>query len=366
MIKVYLRDREIKASICRTMSQTKNSTTGPRHLTLVLPGLHAGGERGEQELSLARLEWLLGRADQQPGSRSETLDECLFWLFRAEVPSGKDLPVAAVTRVLDVGIIDNAWWLRADPVHLQPRGDTLVMAASDSLNIRQAEADQLVREILGVFTEDGWVLKAPKPDRWYLQPVPTPDVKTTHIDLVRGENIYPALPSGADGKKWHTILNELQILLHTSAVNIEREARGEPPINSLWFWGGGRLPVVKESDWARFWGDQTVGLALARLAQIPHSKRPATAGQWLAEAEAGAHLVVLDQAQQAQHQGHFEAWRDFVAQLESQWIEPLIHALDRGQLQELTLIMDNCRQFTIKSKHLRRWWRRRRNLSGYK
>jgi hypothetical protein len=331
-----------------------------------MPGLQTEGELDAQELTIERLEWLLGRADYQAGPISETLDECLFRLFRAEVPDGKDLPVAAVTRLLDVGIVDNAWWLRADPVYLQPHRDTLVMASADNLNIRQAEADQLVREILGVFTEDGWVLKAPRPDRWYLQPVPTPDMRTTHIDLVRGRNIYPALPSGPDGRKWHTILNELQILLHTSAVNIERESRGELPINSLWFWGGGKLPVIKESDWVRFWGDQTLGLALARLAQIPHTRRPATAGQWLAEAEAGDHLVVLDQALQAQRQGHHESWRDFVAQFDTQWIDPLIHALDRGQLKGLTLVMDNCRQFSVTSKHLRRWWRRSRNLSVYK
>jgi len=348
------------------MADNNKSATNQRYLTLVLPGLHADDDAGAENLGLARLEWLLSRADLQNGPETTTLDECLFHLFRAQVPEGRDLPVAAVTRVLDVGVVDNAWWLRADPVHLQAQRDTLVMAENDKLDITQSEADQLVREILAVFADDGWVLKAPCPGRWYLQPVDAPDMQTTHIDLARGGNIFPALPTGKDGQKWHTILNELQILLHTSAVNIDREARGELPVNSLWFWGGGKLPTLKETDWVRFWGERTVGVALARLAQIPQSGRPATAGQWLAEADAGEHLMVLDQALQSQQSGQYESWQDFVAQLDDNWIDPLITALERGQLQGLTLVMDKCRQFSIKSKHLRRWWRRRRSLRAYK
>ena len=347
------------------MPETNNSIQLKRDLTLVLPGLDKNTLPGDIDLSLGRLEWLLSRADRLASTTADTLDECLFRLFGAEVPEGKDLPVAAVTRVLDVGVVDNAWWLRADPVHLQPHGDTLVLAASDDLTINQAEADQLIQEILKVFAEDGWVLKAPRPHRWYLQPADTPDMHTTHIDRVLGNNIYPSLPTGRDGKKWHTVLNELQILLHTSGVNQERESRGEPAINSLWFWGGGRLPAIKESNWVKYWGDQTVGLALSRMAQVAHSNKPASAEQWLSEAGAGHHLVVLDQAYNAGRHNQFERWQNFVSSLDEMWIEPLTRALEQNTLDTLTLCMNQCRLYRVQAKHLKRWWRRRRDLKSY-
>jgi hypothetical protein len=360
-----LRDGQINASIYQTMPETNNSTGTERDLTLMLPGLDAETGPEGNNFSLGRLEWLLSRADRVTGAATGTLDECLFRLFGADVPDGRDLPVAAVTRVLDVGVVDNAWWLRADPVHLRPQGDTLVLAASDDLMISQPEADRLIQEILKVFVEDGWVLKAPRPHRWYLQPADTPDMQTTHIDRVLGNNIYPALPTGPDGKKWHTVLNELQILLHTSGVNQERESRGDLPINSLWFWGGGRLPVIQESNWVKYWGDQTVGLALSRLAQVPHSNKPASAKQWLADAGGGHHLVVLDQAFNAKRHGQYERWQNFVAALDETWIDPLIRALEGGELETLTLCMDQCRQYSVQARHLKRWWRRRKELKSY-
>jgi hypothetical protein len=36
-------------------------------------------------------------------------------------------------------------------------------------------------------------------------------------------------------------MNETQMLFHTHAVNTSREAAGQPAINSLWCWGGGKL-----------------------------------------------------------------------------------------------------------------------------
>lgn len=359
-----MRDNGIKASIIKTMPDSINSEPGKRHLTLLIAGLVPLLENGDTDPGLTRLEWLLGRADRVNGTDWKNLDECLFRLFRAEIRPGQDLPVAALTRVLDMGVVDNAWWIRADPVHLVPQRDTLVMAASDDLAIDQREANQLVREILEVFSDDGWVLKAPCPNRWYLQPVDPPDISTTPVDDVVGKNIYPALPDGPDGKKWHTVLNELQILLHTARVNADREAKGQLSINSLWFWGGGRLPAMKESDWRQLWSSEPVGTALARLAQVDHVDRPASAEQWLSDASAGNHVVVLDQALRARVHGRYEDWRNFVDTLEELWIEPLIQGLQHDELEQLSILLDNGHRFDTTAAHLRRWWRRRKALDS--
>src|SRR5690606_24500060 len=130
-----------------------------------------------------------------------------------------------------------------------------------------------------------------------------------------------------------TVLNEVQILLHTAAVNAERERRGELPINSRWFWGGGRLPSVAPVEWVQVSSEEPVSLALARLAQIRTSARPGTFAEWQRQASArGAHLVVLDQLRAAVQYGEREQWRIFVEQLERDWMAPLLSALRTQEL----------------------------------
>ncbi len=334
-----------------------------RRLTLVLPGLVAvAAAEPEPEAPPATLERLLGRADPVGEAGAEGMEPCLFHLFGAETGAPGDLPVAAVTRVHDMGVIDNGWWIRADPVHLVPHREGLLLADRGCLQLTQEEADRLVEEILAVFGEDGWVLKAPLPERWYLKPRQIPDVETTPPSLVIGADIQPCLPRGPDGKRWHTIMNEVQIVLHTAQVNVDREARGLPAVNSLWFWGGGKLPTFHNAEWTCLWSDEVVSTALARLTELTVVPRPVTASQWLAQAPSGNHLLVLDQGLEALLDGRLERWRDFLDILEPEWIAPLDTALRTGELDELVIYTDRCQGFRLTGRHLRRWWRRRVRL----
>ena len=45
---------------------------------------------------------------------------------------------------------------------------------------------------------------------------------------VAGEDIDRFLPAGRDGKAWHAVMNEVQMLFHDHPVNVAREARGIP------------------------------------------------------------------------------------------------------------------------------------------
>jgi hypothetical protein len=43
---------------------------------------------------------------------------------------------------------------------------------------------------------------------------------------------------------WRHAINEAQMVLHAHPVNQARQAAGQPVVNSLWPWGGGRLPAA--------------------------------------------------------------------------------------------------------------------------
>lgn len=339
-------------------------------LHLLIPGLLpiiAGGEtEGAVPPSFPASERLLARADALRDIPAG-FDNVLFSLFQVQTPAEGDLPVAAVTRVLDMGVIDNGWWLRADPVHLRPVRDRLILLDASLLDIAQDEANQLVAEITEVYKPDGWVLKAPRPGRWYLKPPRPPKMVTTPLPEVAGRDIHPYLPQGRDGKVWHTVLNEIQILLHSAKVNEERERHGKLPINSLWFWGGGRLPRIQPVSWAEVWSGEPVSLALARLSERPSRTVPSGFEEWHKLAERpGEHLAVIDDLRLPAQYGDFEAWGREMEGLERRWMVPLLGSLKAGTLAATALLTDTGQRFFLTPRHARRWWRRRRSLASYR
>ena len=341
-----------------------------RHVSLVIPGLlgpeSATNGGSSESPPTPTLEMLLARADRQRVDRSPDLEAMMFALFDIDVDAEHDLPVAPVTRALDLGVIDKGWWLRADPVHLRADRDRLILADNKVLGITQDEADGLVSEIMEVYAEDGWVLKAARPDRWYLKPTDVPRLNTIPLPTVIGRDINDCLPRGEDYRAWHTILNEVQILLHTAKTNAERERRGALAVNSVWFWGGGRLPELKHTQWSHVWSGEPVSLALARLSQTPSTDIPDGAEDWLdSNSTPGNHLLVLDQGREAMEYGAFDEWHRFVDAIERDWIAPLIAGLHSKKLASISLLLETG-EFRLNAKMARRWWRRSRPLRRYR
>jgi len=352
----------------KNMTDLHDSPTTGQSLTLYLPGiLGPATSTGADAVPCRILETLLARAERTEHAYPLTPEDDLFILFDVHREGGADLPVAAVTRMLDMGIIDNDWWLRADPVHLGLDRDRLVLADASQLNITPNETSRLVAEIMEVYAADGWLLKAPHPERWYLKPARIPEMTTTPLSQVVGKDVRAFLPQGTDGKRWHTVMNEVQILLHASAVNSEREQQGKLPINSLWFWGGGRLPRIKTPPWARVWSEEPVSLSLARLSATATENVPEGFDAWRRRAnEPGEHLVVLAETRDASVHADVARWREAMNRLEQNWMVPLLQALKAGKLSKAVLVTDIGLRFALDARRTRRWWRRRQPLHQYR
>jgi hypothetical protein len=337
-----------------------------RHLTLYLPGLFSMQENGHAGGRLRALETLLSRAEPLDRGLPQSYEEGLFALFDLVRQENADLPVAAVTRMFDMGVIDSDWWLRADPVHLSFDRDRLILADAQKLEITPEQAGRLLAEIMEVFAADGWLLKAPHPARWYLKPTRAPQLVTASLSQVVGRDIRGFMPHGPDEKPWLTIMNEIQILLHGSTVNVEREKEGKLPVNSLWFWGSGRLPRITPVTWAGVWSNEPVSLSLAKLSGTPAAGLPENYADWRRQAEtAGEHLVVLDAAHDATLYADAPRWQEALGKLETDWMEPLLRDLKAAALDRATFITDAGKSFTLSSGQARRWWRRRRSLASH-
>jgi hypothetical protein len=169
------------------------------------------------------------------------------------------------------------------------------------------------------------------------------------------------------GTAAHRVLNESQMALHDHPVNEAREMHGEPPVNSLWFWGAGRLPAVSRPRFASVTAAEPIALGLARAAGITARTLPAGANEWLQPAE-GRHLVVLDTLRAPLALAEPGEYAEALASLERDWFEPLVSALRSGRIGMLTLHVPDgpeCCAFETVRADLRRFWKRPRALEHY-
>jgi hypothetical protein len=325
------------------------------HVELVVPALL------QAQAAAPALQLLLARGR---GSASEpaALEAWYAGAFGIAAP----LPAGALTALAFGGNAAEGFWLRADPVHLRADRDRLLLIPGAGFEITAAEARQLC-EALNRHFSGQFTLHAFAPDCWGLQAAAEIALHTRPPIEIAGGDIDAELPD----KRWHALLNEIQMALYQHEVNTAREARGEPVVNGVWLWGAGPLPASAAAFGAGRWQSVSaadpVALGLGKLAGMRHRALDAGAAAWLARApEDGRHLLVLDQLRGALALGDAEALAGRLQALEEHWFAPLLAALRAGRIGMLTVrVPDAGANFETVRGDLRRFWRRPRPLSAY-
>lgn len=325
-------------------------------LTLYIPGLFGPEARFSREFipRAPALETILSRADRiepPPGARHQVLSS----LFGLVLPPGTDAPVAAVARFVDTGEKAGDWWMCADPVHLRADRTGLVLIPARETGVTEQEAQALAADLRELLPDIGQ-LEVARPERWYLKLRRDPELHTRELDQVSGRDIRHALPGGAGASSWRRLLNEVQIRLHGHDINRRRESRGEPILNSLWFWGCGTLPGEISPVWARVVGGGSYVEGLARLSGTPFSPGP-DRGVEPAEGGDGSVLVVLDNCAAALATHDLQAWNRGVGELESDWFGPCLRLLRSRALTRLEILTERF-GFSLGPLSLLRFWRR--------
>ncbi len=308
--------------------------------------------------ALAAAETLIARGRR----RRVALISLEAWLFeRFGVTRQRDWPVAPYTLLADGGAPERHYWMRADPVHLQVGRDSLGLADSAAFDVSRAESEALVEALNRHFGRT-MLFHPLRPARWYVRLEKAPDMQTTPAAAARGAAIDEKLPSGPDAMRFHALMNEAQMLLHEHPVNAGREARGELPLNSIWFWGGGAIDAAKERPFSAVIADDPLARGLALAAGIPVRALPKDADSVLAAlGDEGLALVVLDAPRKAQ-------LGERRAALERDWFVPLLAALKSGRIGMLTLQLcgaDSLLEVETVRSDLRYFWRLRKPLSAY-
>ncbi|MGZ8230906.1 MAG: hypothetical protein ACXW2A_13095 [Burkholderiales bacterium] len=339
--------------------------------TLLIPHLFWPGAAAASVLSglaLPSLSKLVARARRE---RFAALAP-EAWLCQAfEVENQQDWPVAALTLQHDGGDPALDYWMRADPVHLRIDRESLMLADASLFGIEQSEADGLVAALNAHFAEDGLHFEARTPKRWYVRLAQRPQLRTFSPAEAASQDVRPHLPQGADAAAWHRVFNEAQMLLHNHAVNTARDARGEPTVNSVWFWGGGTYPRVPGRPFTAVWSNEALALALAAAAEVASGALPTDPKAWLEVADRDAHarhLVVLDELAGPAVYHDADTWRTRMEALDERWFTPLIAALRAGTLGRLAIVApvsSACWRLEVTRTDLLKFWRTGEPLARY-
>lgn len=323
-------------------------------------------------LSLPALEKLLGRgASTKPLVLSEvegsartddsgfSLENILCELFGARCQP--DVPIAPISAAYD-GLADGCW-LRADPVHLHLQRDQMLMAG---VQVSSEEAAALCASLNQHFAGQGMAFFAPHPQRWYMRLDALPRIHTTPLSQVIGGDVRRVLPTGEDSSHWHQVFNEIQMLLFAHPLNDAREARGESPVNSVWFWGCGCSGnTTLEKNYDSVSSDVVLAEMFAKAAGVPFSPWPE---QWRDEQCNGRQLLVWTGLRSALQSGDLAAWRTAMQNFENGYAQPLWQALRSGKIARLQIDIlggDSIRHVQLSRGDAWAFWRRAKRLAAY-
>lgn len=303
-----------------------------RLATLLLPALDALRGGLAQASTLARR---LGRADAmergEPGREAQ--------IHRAFRILPKRLAVAPLTRRLDSNDAHLGGWLRCDPAYVRADMSTArLLAVGEGLPLTREEAEALVAPLRPLFGDFSAPISVPHAQRWYVPVAEPRALPPMHApEAVLGGDLLAFLPEGNEGRRWRQLLNEAQTVLHQHSLNAERIAAGKPPVNSLWFWGGGTLPDTVQASATAVLSVDPVVQSLAAMA--------------------GCATLAQDTPWQPGAMIDLRQLRD-IAEFESPLLPEIETALRGGALDAVELDFADGQRFRLQAAQRWRFWRR--------
>lgn len=307
------------------------------HAVIVLPPGRGGSIERRQHR-----KWLSRGHCRAAGLPQEMLARVLEAIGQRMPASG----LAALRFWGQTGERSAAWMAAADPVHLEPRLNHLLLHALRSDDISAAELRELfarLQEITGADQRFTFARLGPLAYLRCDEPIATAAVSPEVVD---GREAHEFMPSGEGARGHDQLLGELQMALHDHEVNRNRAADGKRVVNSIWLWGGGTAPV-----------------AAARPIPAVFSDDPLFRGYWASRTGIGNSWTEdFDKALSIAPEGFVavspDAADSFHRQAMTERLEKLRTILKRGDLARLTLLFRDGLSVGLERSSMFRLWRK--------
>jgi hypothetical protein len=263
---------------------------------LIVPfasALSEGATRTLANLATPALDAWLARAAQSLRDETDELSpvppherafaRVLGWPVDGDAPL---LPWAARQAAAEGLPVGERPWGLLTPVHWRVGSDAVHLADPRELALDEAASRALFDAVRPLFESEGFTLAWGAPLRWYASHPLLETLTTASLDRVVGRNVDRWLPAQREARLVRRLQNEVQMLLHTHAINAEREAAGLLSVNSFWLSGCGiarpesahdavlddRLapPALSEdwTAWAATWAELDATLATHAPARL--------------------------------------------------------------------------------------------------
>ncbi len=259
-------------------------------------------------------------------------------------------PSAAVTRTGDTQELARGFWLHAQPMHFSAGLDRLsaVLLQGES-RVAPAEQAQLVPTLAAHLRSAGFELLVSAGGEWLVRCDRALEVATVSPEFAAAGELEQALPRGPDAPALKRLMTELQMLLHEHPVGTQRQRRGVPAVNAIWFHGAGTVDEVRRQALPQAFGEDAYLHGIYRLHELAVAASPADANSLLSQQRASrqAHVVAVVEV-------------DDLDTLETLWMAPLARALALGAVGGLELVLDRWRMVVPPAAMLR-FWRPRRS-----
>ncbi|ASJ75371.1 hypothetical protein [Granulosicoccus antarcticus] len=230
----------------------------------------------------------------------------------------------------------------ADPIHFRADRDSATLIPVDKLNLQASEADALLKSINDFVQADGLRFGRTEAGRWFMGGKEGTALSSYPPSFLAYRNASAFLPEGDASGDWRRLMTELQMLLHTHPVNIEREQNGYLPINSVWFWGGaalqsGQVASSELQQSLRLYADDEYTVALAAYLGVVCEPLDAYSPD-----SAHPHSLLVDtRLAQALFSDDEPALDAAEGQLVDNWLAPLLSRMKQGDAIELKILNED-------------------------
>jgi hypothetical protein len=223
--------------------------TKPHHFIIPFAAPPASSETLKLQLTnLPKLLLLLRPTQRIEGNEYQLSMPHEIALAHALGWSGRDgcWPWAAQAAQRDsLQVADHAWGFLT-PTHWHTGIDHFTMMNAEDLALSAEESHALFDAVAPLFIDEGWgvqpFLHWSTPTQWYIHHPFLENFPTASLDRVIGRNpdVWMSEPDHPQAKLLRRLQAEIQMTLYTHPINDAREAKGLPPINTVWLSGCGK------------------------------------------------------------------------------------------------------------------------------
>lgn len=336
-------------------------------LHIILPGLfYSIGDDAQNSALYPSLVKLLSKATVVPNRPA-----CFEGVLKSHFTGlpWREIPAGALS-ALAHGVIDTSDksnWLRADPAYLKADATSIYCLGNQHLDITEQERQALATSLNEFLNPEGIKLYALN-KTWVMSTPQTPNITTNALADVEGKSIDPMLPSGPDAVHWHKLLTECQMLLNQHPVNIARQEKGLLPVNSLWFWGNGRLPEHIEALFDCIYSDNKIMKGLSKVAKIPCYANPEGFEALFDKMQANGYqmgAVIDSRIKRANNLTNIEQRKNILAMYEEKWFEPIEQSLIDGSIKSVYIDACDGKRFLISKRHFKYFWRKNQEVVSF-